>query len=57
MYDQHSEFLYTQSIIAESMSQELQDENGRLKTYIKSLEVQLLDTMSTLISVYTNKYP
>ncbi len=59
MDDQRSEYLYTQSIIAESYSQSLYEENARLRHYIKSLEKQLLDMMSVIIDIHNknDRYP
>lgn len=57
MADQYQEFLFTQSIVAESETHTLLAENNRLKEYISTLEKQLLDTMSVLVDIYNNKYP
>jgi len=55
--DQYQEYLFTQSIVAESEAHTLLVENNRLKEYISTLEKQLLDTMSVLVDIYNNKYP
>ncbi len=57
MADQYQEYLFTQSIVAESEAHTLLVENNRLKEYISTLEKQLLDTMSVLVDIYNNKYP